>query len=335
MGISWRVLHLAALVGSAVFSRDGSASRKAKDLSRVLHFSLRSIIRPSCRALQKHSALPFRRKCHVLRSCHFSGMTPLRVPAKQDHYHPSRQRPRKGQQGGSGDRQVSQSGKPLLRRSLRSLNLPAGRCPLGSPGRVFHPCIRNTQKCSTSGERSTGPSVMCFAISVRGLPALCTPRQERCPCIPPKGLHPFGIPQLPARRILSHNAIWTDRARQSRKQFMFIHKSIERGDVDEQQEKTRPPQKQGCHRPDDRRRISGNESKGGGIRTSPADVHYRSCHRITDHRLKRSEAASGCMEREQQESVRSREADQRSWNERQSDGSHRKRAGISSRSEIP
>ena len=104
MGISWRVLHLAALVGSAVFSRDGSASRKAKDLSRVLHFSLRSIIRPSCRALQKHSALPFRRKCHVLRSCHFSGMTPLRVPAKQDHYHPSRQRPRKGQQGGSGDR---------------------------------------------------------------------------------------------------------------------------------------------------------------------------------------------------------------------------------------
>ena len=104
MGISWRVLHLAALVGSAVFSRDGSASRKAKDLSRVLHFSLRSIIRPSCRALQKHSALPFRRKCHVRRSCHFSGMTPLRVPAKQDHYHPSRQRPRKGQQGGSGDR---------------------------------------------------------------------------------------------------------------------------------------------------------------------------------------------------------------------------------------
>lgn len=194
MGISWGVLHLAALFGSAVFGRDGSASRKAKDLSRVLHFSLRSIIRPSCRALQKHCALPFRRKCHVLRSCHFSGMTPLRVPAKQDHYHPSRQRPRKGQQGGSGDRQVSQSGKPLLRRSLRSLNLPAGRCPLGSPGRVFHPCIRNTQKCSTSGERSTGPSVMCLAISVRGLPALCTPRQERRPCIPPKGLHPFGIP---------------------------------------------------------------------------------------------------------------------------------------------
>ena len=222
MGISWRVLQLAALVGSAVFSRDGSASRKAKDLSRVLHFSLRSIIRPSCRALQKHSALPFRRKCHVLRSCHFSGMTPLRVPAKQDHYHPSRQRPRKGQQGGSGDRQVSQSGKPLLRRSLRSLNLPEGRCPLGSPGRVFHPCIRNTQKCSTSGERSTGPSVMCFAISVRGLPALCTPRQERRPCIPPKGLHPFGIPQLPARRILPHNAIWTGRAGQSRKQF-YVH----------------------------------------------------------------------------------------------------------------
>ena len=222
MGISWKVLHLAGLFGSAVFSRDGSASRKAKDLSRVLHFSLRSIIRPSYRALQKHSALPFRRKCHVLRSCHFYGMTPLHVPAKQDHYHPSRQRPRKGQQGGSGDRQVSQSGKPLLRRSLRSLNLPAGRCPLGSPGRVFHPCIRNTQKCSTSGERSTGPSVMCFAISVRGLPALCTPRQERCPCIPPKGLHPFGIPQLLARRILSHNAIWTGRAGQSRKQF-YVH----------------------------------------------------------------------------------------------------------------
>ena len=63
---------------------------------------------------------------------------------------------------------------------------------------------------------------MCFAISVRGLPALCTPRQERCPCIPPKGLHPFGIPQLPARRILPHNAIWTGRAMQSRKQF-YVH----------------------------------------------------------------------------------------------------------------
>ena len=166
------------------------------------------------------SAIPQKMPCPPVMS--FSGMTPLRVPAKQDHYHPSRQRPRKGQQGGSGDRQVSQSGKPLLRRSLRSLNLPAGRYPLGSPGRVFHPCIRNTQKCSTSGERSTGPSVMCFAISVRGLPALCTPRQRLCPCIPPKGLHPFGIPQLPARQILPHNAIWTGRAMQSRKQF-YVH----------------------------------------------------------------------------------------------------------------
>ena len=201
MGISWGVLHLAALFGSAVFGRDGSASRKAKDLSRVLHFSLRSIIRPSCRALQKHSALPFRRKCHVLRSCHFSGMTPLRVPAKQDHYHPSRQRPRKGQQGGSGDRQVSQSGKPLLRRSLRSLNLPAGRCPLGSPGMGFHPCTLNTQKRLQSDGRSTGPFISGSAVSAKGLLALCTPRQRRCPCIPPKGIHPFGIPVAPPQKF--------------------------------------------------------------------------------------------------------------------------------------
>ena len=132
---------------------------------------------------------------------HFSGMTPLRVPAKQDHYHPSRQRPRKGQQGGSGDRQVSQSGKPLLRRSLRSLNLPAGRCPLGSPGREFHPCIRNTQKISLRFERSTGPSSLELIFSAKGLLALCTPRQRRCPCIPPKGLHPFGIPTAPPQKF--------------------------------------------------------------------------------------------------------------------------------------
>ena len=128
----------------------------------------------------------------------FSRMTPLPIPAKQNHSQLLRQRPRKGHKGSGAGRQVSQSGKPLLRRSLRSLNLPAGRCPLGSPGREFHPCIRNTQKISLRFERSTGPSSLELIFSAKGLLALCTPRQRRCPCIPPKGLYPFGIPLAPA-----------------------------------------------------------------------------------------------------------------------------------------
>ena len=88
-----------------------------------------------------------------------------------------------------------------MRRSLRSLNLPAGRCPLGSPGRMFHPCIRNTQKISLRFERSTGPSSLELIFSAKGLLALCTPRQRRCPCIPPKGLHPFGIPTAPPQKF--------------------------------------------------------------------------------------------------------------------------------------
>ena len=190
-----------ALKATAALRRDASASGKSKGLARAFHFSLRFNTPPACRTLQKYSALPSRIKCHVLPTCHFFSMTALHISAKQNHNQPLRQRPRKGQKGSGADRQVSQSGKPLLRRSLRSLNLPAGRCPLGSPGMGFHPCTLNTQKRLQSDGRPTGPFISGSAVSAKGLLALCTPRQRRCPCIPPKGIHPFGIPVAPPQKF--------------------------------------------------------------------------------------------------------------------------------------
>ena len=190
-----------ALSGMTAFYQDVSTPEKSKGLRPAFHFSFRFNILPSCRALREHSALPSRTKCHGSPLCHFPAMTPLRIPAKQNHNQPLRQRPRKGHQGSGADRQVSQSGKPLCAVRFRSLNLPAGRCPLGSPGREFHPCTRNAQKISRQHERSTGPSIRQLAFSAKGLLALCTPRQRRCPCIPSKGPHPFGIPPAPAQRF--------------------------------------------------------------------------------------------------------------------------------------
>ena len=115
---------------TAAYPQGTPASRRTKDLPAGPSFFLLPGHPSLCRALRKCSAPPSRIKCHVSRTCHFSGMTPLHVPAKQNHSQLLRQRPRKGQEGSGAGRQVSQSGKPHLRRSLRSLNLPAGLCPL-------------------------------------------------------------------------------------------------------------------------------------------------------------------------------------------------------------
>ena len=186
---------------TAAYFQGDAASRRTKDLSAGPSLFLLPGHPSQCRALRKCSASPSRIKCHVSRTCHFSGAEPIHIPAKQNHSQLFRQRPRKVHKGSGAGRQVSQSGKPHLRRSLRSLNLPAGRCPLGSPGREFHPCIRNTQKISLRFERSTGPSSLELIFSAKGLLALCTPRQRRRPCIPPKGLYPFGIPAAPWQKF--------------------------------------------------------------------------------------------------------------------------------------
>ena len=114
---------------TAAYFQGDAASRRTKDLSAGPSLFLLPGHPSQCRALRKCSAPPSRIKCHVSRTCHFSGAEPIHIPAKQNHSQLLRQRPRKGHKGSGAGRQVSQSGKPLLRRSLRSLNLPAGRCP--------------------------------------------------------------------------------------------------------------------------------------------------------------------------------------------------------------